>query len=134
MKQSLLLFLIITTISCNRKGTQVNNSEQNNHQSMSVDKVADQGHLTCQLVEKEYVNRMGKSSGLKELYLRCSIQDYFIKICESDVIKDALIPYLNKGIKVKVTILDGDWDICPNEEHELQSRVGKYVIIHEIIK
>jgi len=40
---------------------------------------------SCELIEKEFENKIGKPGGFKELYLRCSVQDYFIKICESKV-------------------------------------------------
>ncbi|MBL4593113.1 MAG: hypothetical protein JKX68_04760 [Flavobacteriales bacterium] len=32
----------------------------------------------CQLIEKEFTNKGGKVTEYKELYLRCSVQDYFI--------------------------------------------------------
>ncbi len=95
--------------------------------------ISDPNIFTCQLVEKEFVNKAGKTTGLQEFYLRCSIQDYFIKLCESEVQKEDLVPFLNKGIKVRATVIDGEWDICPDADQELQSRIGKYVVIHEIL-
>ncbi len=86
----------------------------------------------CQLVEKEFMNKGGKMTGIKELYLRCSVQDYFIKLCESKVTRKELEPYLNAGISVKVEIKDGLWDHCSDNIAEVQSRMGTYVVILSI--
>jgi hypothetical protein len=90
--------------------------------------------LKCQLVEKAFVNKGGKTQGFTELYLRCSVQDYFIKLCESAVTKEELINYLDKGIEVEAEIKEGSWDICRNDPRYAQSRIGKYVVINKIVK
>ena len=86
----------------------------------------------CQLIEKEFINKGGKATGIKELYLRCSVQDYFIKLCESNVSKKELTPYLDKGISVEVEIKDGLWDHCSDNIAEVQSRMGDYIVIKSI--
>ena len=86
----------------------------------------------CQLIEKEFVNKGGKITTFKELYLRCSVQDYFIKLCESNLTRDELEPYINKGISVEVEIKDGLWDHCSENVAEVQSRMGTYVVIKSI--
>ncbi len=67
-----------------------------------------------------------------ELYFRASIQDYFIKFCESKITKEDLEPFVNKVISAHVEIKNGNWDICPDDLQEMQSRVGPYIIIKEI--
>lgn len=89
---------------------------------------------SCQLVEKAFIKKNGQPSEHKELYLRCSIQDYFIKLCESDVSYEELKPYIGQGITVKMTIEEGEWDICPDDPTEMQSRIGTYVTIKEMVK
>ena len=69
--------------------------------SMSL---TDSKTTTCQLIEKEFVNKGGKVTQYKELYLRCSIQDYFIKLCEGNVAATQLKPYINLGIEVEMEI------------------------------
>lgn len=91
-------------------------------------------YTSCVLIEKEFVNKGGKITEYKELYLQCSIQDYFIKICESNVTLEDLKPYINSGIKVKMKIKDGMWDHCNDDPAYAQSRMGTYVIITEIVK
>ena len=88
--------------------------------------------LNCQLVEKPFINKAGNVSENKELYLRCSVQDYYIKLCESDVAQDVLTPHLNEGVAVEVEIREGNWDICPGDPEQMQSRVGKYAVILSI--
>lgn len=88
---------------------------------------------TCELIEKEFVNKIGNPSGVKELYLRCSVQDYFIKICESKVTSEELKKHLNSGIKVEIEIKNGRWDICEYTLERQQSRIGEYVVITKII-
>ena len=89
---------------------------------------------TCQLVEKSFTNKGGKITDYKELYLRCSIQDYFIKLCESKVTRKDLEPYIDKGITVKMEIRQGMWDHCDPNPAYAQSRTGIYVAILSIEK
>ena len=89
-------------------------------------------YTSCQLVEKTFIKKNGEASDFTELYLRCSIQDYYIKLCESDVTQEDLVPYLNSGITVEMEIKEGNWDICPDELLHIQSRVGTYVVIKSI--
>jgi hypothetical protein len=86
----------------------------------------------CQVIEKEFVNKGGKISDYNELYLSCSVQDYFIKFCESSVTKKELEPYINKGITVEIEIREGRWDNCSTNLDQVQSRTGTYIIIKAI--
>lgn len=97
------------------------------------------------IVKKAFVNKIGKTGGFKEFYFRASIQDYFIKFCESKISKTEIENYINKNYKndilddspitleVKI-IKNGLWDICEGDIQEQQSRVGNYMIIYRIIK
>ena len=89
---------------------------------------------SCLVIEKPFVQKNGKVSKYKEIYFRCSVQDYFIKFCESEVTKKQMKKYINKGISVVMEIREGSWDICEDSPQEMQSRIGKYVVIHSIEK
>lgn len=95
--------------------------------------LSNNGTTTCQLIEKAFVIKNGVESDVMELYLRCSIQDYFIKLCESDVSAKELRKYLDKGITVEMEIKEGLWDKCEGDP-EVQSRMGAYVTISKIEK
>ena len=90
-------------------------------------------YTSCVLVEKTFVNKGGKITDYTELYLQCSVQDYFIKLCESKVKLDGLKKYINKGITVDMEIKDGFWDHCSDDPAYAQSRIGTYVVINKII-
>ncbi len=125
MKNILILFTILLFVSCKTV------NKPTIEPRVKDPKAA---YTSCALIEKEFVNKGGKITEYKELYLQCSIQDYFIKICESNVTLEDLKPYINSGIKVKMKIKDGMWDHCNDDPAYAQSRMGTYVIITEIVK
>jgi hypothetical protein len=105
----------------------------------TMDLESEDGHylISVEVVKKQFVNKAGKSSDIYEYYLRRSIQDYFIKFCESKVSSEDIDAYLEKQkdrfiqtINVEVEFRDGEWDNCGDGEQ--QSRVGEYVVIHKI--
>lgn len=87
----------------------------------------------CQVVEKKFVNKGGKSTDIKELYLRCSVQDYYIKFCESKVSLKKMKKHIDKGLTVTFEVKEGEWDICGGDP-EIQSRIGTYAIVLKIKK
>ena len=87
----------------------------------------------CVLIEKTSFSKRGTALDSGELYLRCSIQDYFIKFCESNVTKEELLPFRNQGITVEMEVRNGEWDRCPNSQQEVQSRIGAYAVIHKLL-
>lgn len=118
MKNTLLLFLIIST------------SSLYGQKDGATKNIITAG---CQVVEKAFINKGGKASDYKELYLRCSVQDYYIKFCESKVSRKKMKKYLDKGVTVTYEVKEGEWDICKGDP-EMQSRVGPYVIILSVKK
>jgi hypothetical protein len=127
MKNLNASFYIITIIllSCSE------NKEIVKGKSMGL---SNPGTTSCQLIVKEITNKGGKVPEYKDLYLRCSIQDYFIKICEGNVSYEQLKPYINSGIEVEMEIRHGMWDHCNENPAYTQSRTGPYVIIKSIVK
>lgn len=105
---------------------------KNTSEANLKEKDPNKSHTTCQLVEKEFINKGGKVTEYKELYLRCSIQDYFIKLCDSNVDAKTLRKYLNKSISVEMEVREGMWDICTDDPAYAQSRIGTYVVIKKI--
>lgn len=125
----LVLMMIVLFSSCaNEKEITTDNSSSNKRE-MGASK---DGSVSCQLIEKNFVGKNGVDTDVKELYLRCSVQDYFIKLCESNVSRADLEAYLDKGITVIMEIKEGEWDHC-GEEYEIQSRTGTYCVITSIV-
>lgn len=106
---------------------------KNSSESNLKEKDPNRNYTTCQLIEKVFINKGGKVAEYKEMYLRCSIQDYFIKICESNVDAKKLRKYINKSISVEMEIKKGNWDICTDDPAYAQSRGGTYVVIKKIV-
>jgi hypothetical protein len=92
------------------------------------DKFMISGHI----VEKEFIKKNGQTAGFTELYFRASVQDYFIKFCESKITKKDLEPFVDQVVTVHAEIRDGNWDICADDPQEMQSRIGAYMIIKEL--
>jgi len=94
--------------------------------------------IKAPVVFKNFVKKNGQVTDKKEAYIRRSIQDYFIKFCESKIELEALerslagIEGVIKAVTLEVEFRDGYWDIC-DENFNQQSRRGEYIIIHRII-
>lgn len=72
----------------------------------------------------------------EEYYLRCSVQDYFIKFCESEVSQAQISTYYNpkkitNPISVEAEIKNGDLDTCENIPSI--GRIEYYVAIKSIL-
>lgn len=101
--------------------------------SREYSKHQNQGEVvSCQIVKKVYETKGGKITEHSDYYLRCSIDDYFIKICESNVTQELLERNVNNGFNMLVEFKDGLWDQCTEEM--VQSRTGPYVIILKVLK
>lgn len=93
--------------------------------------------ISAPLVLKPFRKKNDSLSELEEWYLQRSIQDYYIKFCESEVSRSELETYLKQEkdplntAKLEVEFREGEWDRC--DETEVQSRVGAYVVIYQIL-
>lgn len=135
MKFSLILFFCLCTISCTSQTKQPMKKNKTADTSSGENKVI----ISAPLVLKSFVKKNGERTDLKEWYIQRSIQDYFIKFCESEVTRQELEAYLAEHggplntAKLEVEFREGNWDIC-DENELMQSRVGAYVVIHRIIR
>ena len=94
--------------------------------------------ISAPVVTKNFVKKNGEVTERTELYLQRSIQDYFIKFCESNITREVLEDHLSKidgpikTVTVEVEFREGAWDQC-DEEQAVQSRIGEYAVIYRII-
>ena len=135
-----ILFLIfLNTANC--KVTSEKKVNLNENMNKNIENNQNNVVYTGQIVKKEFIKKNGEPSGFYELYFRASVQDYFIKFCESKVSKNEISAFLAKdemdipkGVKVNARIIYmGYWDICNEDPAMTQSRVGDYIIIDEIL-
>ncbi len=127
----IIIAIVISFIACNAAGKISGNKQNTNTMN---DKVT----ITGLLVEKKFEKKNGQFTDFSEMYFRLSVDDYFIKFCESEVNKSELNKYLSEDLNIKPITLEieyrkGNWDIC-DDNSDAQSRVGRYVVIHRIVK
>lgn len=128
---TVLLFSCVSKPVLNSMDTK-NETEKNSSEAKQI--------ISCPIVEKEFMRKNGQLSGYTEYYLERSIQDYFIKFCESSVSKEELELALEKQdgmiktLKLEIELREGEWDICPDDPAEMQSRIGEYAVIYRIIE
>jgi len=91
------------------------------------------GQYSCLLIEKTARNKRGVDIGT-DLFLRCSVADYFIKFCESKIERSDIERYVDRGVTVRLELRDGEWDTCGDEAGKRQSRIGSYAVILELIE
>jgi hypothetical protein len=127
VKHFILVGLLIVISAC---GVSENSTmEKHNKEPLSDTK----NLLAGILIEHPFTSKNGETSEIMELYLRCSVQDYFIKFCESSVTPSQLRPFLNKSITLEIEMKDGEWDNCLTEDVHVQSRTGKYLAVKGIV-
>lgn len=108
--------------------------------NMTIDQPSGENRviISAPIVEKTFVNKNSKAGEYTELFLSRSIQDYFIKFCEGNVTREEIEKHISKddflpSLKLEVEFKEGLWDKCPEDEYEVQSRSGEYVVIYKII-
>lgn len=94
--------------------------------------------VTAPIVAKPFFKKNGERTELMEYYIQRSIQDYFIKFCESDITIEELESHLRaidsplKTITLEIELREGEWDDC-DESTSQQSRIGWYAVVYRII-
>ena len=126
----MLKFATIFLILCSFIACETSKISSNSMEKKSQD--SDKFIISGQIVEKSFIKKNGQSAGFSELYFRASVQDYFIKFCESNITKNDLEPFVDKVVTVHAEIKDGSWDICEDDPAEMQSRIGAYMVVKEL--
>ena len=83
--------------------------------------------VACILIEKSTRDDNWNIKEGKDFYLRCSVQDYFIKFDESDVKKEDIAHRLNTPVTATFEIVEGYWDDCEKD------RKGVYARLQELV-
>ena len=82
---------------------------------------------------------IGGNTEKKDMYVQQSVQDYYIKFCESTVTREEMEKALKKEkdlikvLKLEIEYKDGNMDVCPQDPRSIAGRKGRYVIVHRIV-
>ena len=134
-KTALVVILTILSASCGGP----KNLDMSDNSLSDPTTSGDTQIISAPIVKKNFVKKNNEVTDHEEYFVRRSIQDYFVKFCESNVDRVELQDYLDhlgddlKVATLEVEIRNGNWDIC-DDNLEQQSRIGEYMIIHRIIK
>lgn len=89
--------------------------------------------ISGEIVRLPFINKMGISSkDAADFYLRASIQDYFIKFCESKITRELVQKFEGRAVTLEVIKKNGNWDSC-GVGHDEQSRTGIYIQVVQIL-
>ena len=95
--------------------------------------------ITAPIVYKSAMSKRNVDMEFKDVYIQRSIQDYYIKFCESMISRAELEEHMNKisgdikALTLEVQFREGEWDICEGDPM-MQSRIGQYVIIYRVVE
>ena len=85
------------------------------------------------IIAKTFVNKGGKEiSSIKDLYFETHDETYFIKFMDSNISYEEALELLDQPIAIEGELRDGLWDISDEDPAYAQSRVGVYLIIHQV--
>lgn len=88
--------------------------------------------VTAVVVKEPFVNQGGHEiEGVYDFFLNFENQNWFVKFSAGKVLRADLEKMLGQSAKFSIGILDGLWD---TDDPMMQSRVGKYVAIYEIVE
>lgn len=89
--------------------------------------------LKGKIEKKEFVDKAGRiHPDVYDLFFKTTDATYFIKINESKISKQELEDHLNMEVELQAIMLNGAWDTNPDGSWEVQSRMGKYILILKI--
>lgn len=116
-------FLIILPLFFGCSSTK--NSAETNDFSDSNYKIVD-----AKVISEQFVNKGGKEiKGVFDCFLEYEGKSMFIKFMDSKVSFEEIEPLIGKTATFKISELEGLWD---TNDNNIQSRIGKYVVIWSI--
>lgn len=84
------------------------------------------------VVSGVFVNKVGRENPkIIDLYFEIEGEEYFIKFIDSKVKRNEMLEHADKELNVRASFHTGLWD---TNDPNTQSRVGKYIVIYEIVQ
>jgi hypothetical protein len=118
--------LTCTFLSCGNKQHVVDFVDEETH----TVPVGDTTAVIAKVIRQPMVNKAGRVLEGGEYYLVYDGDERFIKFTESSIDPSDLEPYLDKTIEFRLIEREGLWD---TDNPNVQSRIGKYVAVLEIV-
>ncbi len=101
------------------------------YDSVMVVTPADTLTLEGIFIKEQFVNKAGREiPGVFDWFFETNGKKYFVKIRAEDVTTEKLEIYKNELLHVRGLIREGLWD---TDDNNIQSRVGKYIVILQLI-
>ena len=115
--------LFITTITC----ISFRLSSQHSVAQTKSDTVISTGSISI----KNFINKAGKENpDITDWFFKTDNENYFIKLSEGKITPVTCGKFLDKPVKLKYIIKNGEWD--SNGKEKEQSRIGKYIVVLEL--
>jgi hypothetical protein len=131
---SIIVFVIVVTSSCSRRVC-INRVDPWEVESKTPLVNMETKTYEGKIISDAFVNKVGeKSEDWSDLYFE--IEDkgrHFIKFTDSTFTRKEAVELMDKSIKIEGSIREGYLDCEENLEYEVQSRMGKYLIITKVI-
>jgi hypothetical protein len=90
--------------------------------------------LKGKIIKNTFKNKANREyKNITELYIKTEKETYFIKFRDGKVLRKDLEKYVDKDVQLKVILREGTWDTSAGDP-PAQSRIGKYLVVLEIIK
>lgn len=101
-------------------------------QSDSMEKKDNKKTVVAKVVKETYENKAGRViNGVEDYFLEYAGERWFIKFSCGQITPAMIAPYDNKTATFKLDEKEGLWD---TDEPDVQSRIGKYVCVFEILQ
>ncbi len=122
MKSKIIILLsILFIVACSEKTIKQAENKNNNGKIMKG-----------KIVYINFTDKGGRvHENIGDYFFEDTENQYFIKFTKSTVSQDEIAKFKDKEIEISGEIEDGLWD---TDDPNVQSRIGEYVIIYEILK
>ncbi|MBI3133179.1 MAG: hypothetical protein HYZ14_00745 [Bacteroidetes bacterium] len=88
--------------------------------------------VEAKVIYEPFVNKAGKLiEGVGDYFLVYDNQNWFIKFSAGSVLREDIAKLKDQTATFSLAEMEGLWD---TDDPNVQSRIGKYVIIYEIVK
>jgi len=119
-------FITLSVSSCKMSDKQTSSRSESKIITQNDHKI-----YTGQFTKITAKNKSGRSMQVDDIFFKTATGSYFVKQFSSVELKTKIIDMLDKVLTVRIEFSEGLWD---TNDPNVQSRVGKYILVHELMK